>query len=172
MGWYPYLSSIQSAYAVLYCCPWLFRPYIFPRHPINGMIFGKVVTGSKTSVLNFSKTFFFCIISRSKKNPARYYHKCTQVPVIIVRFLSALNFRHTFEKNAQKSSLTKIREVRAELFYAARRRTTSTTKLTVALSNCVNAPENTGPLHAVAIQLHTTEGNINPLDNKINLNYI
>jgi hypothetical protein len=63
-------------------------------------------------------------------------------------------------------------EVRAELFYAARRtERTDTAKLTVAFSNFAIAPTNVTPLYAIAIQLQKFEGNINPSENKIRLNY-
>jgi hypothetical protein len=98
MGPCPYLSSIQRAYAILCCRPWLGRPYIFPHHPINGSISGKEVTESETSVMNFSASFL--VLRRIQVDTITNVQRSScKLSVILVRVLSALNFlRHIFEK--------------------------------------------------------------------------
>jgi hypothetical protein len=49
-------------------------PY-FPHYPIKCMILGENIIEHKLCAFIFSATFFFCTISHSKKNSAKY-HKC------------------------------------------------------------------------------------------------
>jgi hypothetical protein len=63
---------------VLYCHLWPVRLYtIFSHYLMNSKISEKV-TEHKMRVLIFSTTFVWNI-SQSKKNPARYYDKCTYI---------------------------------------------------------------------------------------------
>ena len=95
-----------------------FSTVSYKRH-----VFGKVYWTEKR-VLIFSTNIVWNI-SRSKKNSARYYHKCTYVfmwsAVILVRFEWNLNFLDRFSKNTQILNFMKIRPVEAELFHVDRR---------------------------------------------------
>jgi hypothetical protein len=76
-------------------------------------------------VLIFSTTLIWNI-SHSKKNLARYCHKCENVFIQTTRYscqiLIKLKFsRQLIEKEAQMSRFIKIRLVEAELFFADRR---------------------------------------------------
>jgi hypothetical protein len=69
---WPWLSSMQSAYAVLYCHLWPVLLYRTSLHYlISGTILGKKVTESKMCILIFF-TKFVWKFSHSRKNSARY----------------------------------------------------------------------------------------------------
>jgi hypothetical protein len=63
-------------------------------------------------------------ISRSKKNSATYYHKCSQVFIQNTRYsfqiLLQLKLYRQFSKNIQISNFMKIRPVEAELSHAGK----------------------------------------------------
>jgi len=72
-------------------------------------------------------------------------HKCSsEVPVILVRFYWNSSFEDRFPTNPQIPNYMEIRRVGAMLFHADRQtdRQTCTKKLTAALRNISNAPEN------------------------------
>jgi len=84
--------------------------HTFPRHLISSMIFGdKKFTEYKMCVLIFSTTL---LISHSKNDSAKYYHKCTQVLMWNTHFLSDfnqnLNLFNRYLKNPQISNFKKI----------------------------------------------------------------
>jgi hypothetical protein len=64
----------SAMYYVVMWPVWFY--HIFPHHLINGTIFGKKGIEHKMCVLIFA-TPLVQNISHSKKNLARYYHKCT-----------------------------------------------------------------------------------------------
>ena len=78
----------------------------------------------KMCVLIFSTTFIQNI-SHSKKNSARYCHKCEKsswkISINLVGFEWNLNFLNIFSKTAQISSFMKIRPVEDKLFHMDRR---------------------------------------------------
>ena len=76
---------------------------IIPKYFINGMN-KKQVIGHKMCVLIFSTTFVWNI-SHSKKNQARYYHKCTSVFMWSTRYycqtwIKLEFFRQIFENSS------------------------------------------------------------------------
>jgi hypothetical protein len=75
---WPWLSSKQRACAVLYCHLWPVWLYDFLTLSHKWHDFRKKVTDHKMYVIIFSTT---CVwnISHSKKNSARYCHKCENV---------------------------------------------------------------------------------------------
>ena len=86
-----------------YChlCP-LWLHHIFRLYLVNGTIFWKKVIERKMCVLVFSTTFV-SNISHSKKNSARYCHKCTKhfhvkYPLILTDFNETLNLSTDFWK--------------------------------------------------------------------------
>jgi hypothetical protein len=109
---------MQWACAVLYCRLWPVCLYHdFPRHVINGTIFGKELIANDICVLIFSVILseIFLIPRKNKRdmntNACRYSCK---VPVILVIFQSNLNFRNSVSKNTHISNFTKILPVGAE----------------------------------------------------------
>ena len=112
---------------------WLY--HIFPRCLINSMSFGQKLLNIKC-VFWFSLQIFARNISHSKKNSARYYHKCTRYFFLPVN--ETLIFSTDFSKNTQIPNFMKIRPVRTELFRADRQ----TTKLIVAFDSFADAPKN------------------------------
>jgi hypothetical protein len=71
-----YLSSVQSACAVLYCHLWPVRLYhILPHYLINRSIFGRRLLNINVCVLLFSATFVWNI----SHNSAGYCHKWTSI---------------------------------------------------------------------------------------------
>ena len=100
---WPYLSSMQSACAVLYCHLWpLWLHHIFRRYLVNGTIFGGGNTEHKMCVLIFSTTFIWNI-SRFRKNLSKYFHNYENVFMWSTpypcRILMKLGFsRHNFQK--------------------------------------------------------------------------
>jgi hypothetical protein len=74
--------------------------------------------------LIFSAPFFFCKVPHSKKNSAKYYHKCTRVLMLSTRYscqILKLDFFYSFRKILEVSTVTKVRPVGAQLFRADRR---------------------------------------------------
>ena len=107
---------------------------------INGTIFGKYIMSIKC-VLIFSTTFAWSI-SQSRKNSARYDHKCTYIGLHLKYPFFLSDFKGTWifstrVQNPETQNIKKISPVEAELFYADRR--TDMTKLRVAVRNFANA---------------------------------
>jgi hypothetical protein len=116
--------------------------HTFPRHLINGMIFGDTkFTEYKMCVLIFSTTL---VISHSKNDSARYYHKCTQVLMWSTNFLSDFNqtwnLFNRYLKSPQISNFTKIHPAGAELFHADRWTTDRHDEDNSHFYNFANAP--------------------------------
>jgi hypothetical protein len=114
---WPYLPSMQSACAVLYCHmrPLCVPPYFSTLSHKRLHSRGKVIE-YEMCIFIFS-TIFSENISHSKKNSARYWHKCKNLLVILVVFLWNLNFPGTFSKKAQISNVIKICPLEVELLH-------------------------------------------------------
>jgi hypothetical protein len=99
--------------------------HILRHYFINVTIFGtKETTEHKMRVLIFS-TIFIWNISHSKKNSARYCHKCRNVFMKSTRCSGQSSSKPEFSRRiflkSLKSNLIKIRPVWAELFHAGGR---------------------------------------------------
>jgi hypothetical protein len=91
---------------------------------------------------DFLYKFFFCKISHSKKNSARYDQKCIFVCVyILVNFQRHLNFLERFSKNAQISNFMKFRPVDTSCSLRTDGRP-DMSKLIVVFHNFGKAPKN------------------------------
>jgi hypothetical protein len=102
--------------------------------------FQKNVIEHKMCVLSFSTTFVWNT-SHSRKNSARYYHKCTWVFMSSSRYCCHMLIKlifSTVSKIPEISNFTKIRPVGGEMFREDGR--TDMSKLIVAFRTFANAP--------------------------------
>jgi len=133
----PVISECKAHlfYAAVYyhgCRVWLF--HIFP-HSHNGLDFRKSVTKHNVCVLSFS-TIYVWSISHSKKNSARYYHKCKYVLHKILVIFCQILMKHFLEKISNNMKIRGSRDVP--------RGKKDMTKPTVAFRNFVHAQNKMG----------------------------
>jgi hypothetical protein len=146
---------VHASRYIVICGLCLYNIFSTLSHKRND--FRKKVTEHKMCVFIFSITSVWNI-SHSKKNSARYHHKCTSVFTYRTQVLMAdskVNFIFWTDYGKINIIFTNIRPRSAHVFHVGAWKQTDMMKLSPSLSNFVNASKNRSPAYITSYPIST-----------------